>query len=229
MKKVIKIAHLYYDLLNLYGEAGNIRAIKEFIERNGIDVEIHFLTIGDKINFKDYDFYYIGQGSEENRNFVLKDLMNYKKEIKEAIENNKVFLATGNAMELFGKSIINDKNKIECLNIFEYSSITKQNRLVKDIRYIIDKKYMLGFKNCSEEIINNKHSIEGYNDTYNKYNFFGFNFVGPLLIRSPYFTNKLIEIILNQKNINITLPTNTIEFEAYNNILKNEKLKDTTK
>ena len=27
--KTIKIAHLYYDLMNLYGETGNIMALKE--------------------------------------------------------------------------------------------------------------------------------------------------------------------------------------------------------
>ena len=26
---MIKIAHLYYDIMNLYGENGNIRALKE--------------------------------------------------------------------------------------------------------------------------------------------------------------------------------------------------------
>ena len=28
-KKTIKIAHLYYDLMNLYGETGNIKAVKK--------------------------------------------------------------------------------------------------------------------------------------------------------------------------------------------------------
>ena len=50
MKKTIKIAHLYYDLLNLYGESGNVMALKRFIERANIETEIHFLTIGDKID-----------------------------------------------------------------------------------------------------------------------------------------------------------------------------------
>ena len=32
----IKIAHLYYDLMNLYGENANIRALVHFAERQGI-------------------------------------------------------------------------------------------------------------------------------------------------------------------------------------------------
>ena len=37
----IKIAHLYYHILNLYGENGNIRALKRYFERQDIKTEIH--------------------------------------------------------------------------------------------------------------------------------------------------------------------------------------------
>ena len=67
MKKTIKIAHLYYDLLNLYGESGNVMALKRFIERANIETEIHFLTIGDKIDFNSFDIIFIGQGSEKKQ------------------------------------------------------------------------------------------------------------------------------------------------------------------
>ena len=39
MKK-IKIAHLYYDLMNLYGENGNVRYLVKQLEEQGIDTEI---------------------------------------------------------------------------------------------------------------------------------------------------------------------------------------------
>ena len=42
MKKTIKIAHLYYDLMNLYGESGNVKALKKFIEKVRV-VRIKFL------------------------------------------------------------------------------------------------------------------------------------------------------------------------------------------
>ena len=45
----IKIAHLYYDLMNLYGENGNVRALDASIRKQGIDVKIDYLTIDDKI------------------------------------------------------------------------------------------------------------------------------------------------------------------------------------
>ena len=36
----INILHLYYDLLNLYGENGNIKALVKYLENQDIDVEI---------------------------------------------------------------------------------------------------------------------------------------------------------------------------------------------
>ena len=64
--KTFKIAHLYYDLMNLYGENGNLRYFLKKLEEQDIKVELHFLTVGDKIDFEKYDFYYMGMGSEEN-------------------------------------------------------------------------------------------------------------------------------------------------------------------
>ena len=85
----IKIAHLYYDLLNLYGENGNVRALEKFFKNQGVETEIHFLTKDDKISFKKYDIYYMGMGTEENQKIVIEDIKKYKKDIKEAINNNK--------------------------------------------------------------------------------------------------------------------------------------------
>ena len=53
---MIKILHLYYDLLNQYGEQGNILALKDSFRNQNIEVSIDSLSCGDKIDFKKYDF-----------------------------------------------------------------------------------------------------------------------------------------------------------------------------
>ena len=101
----VKIAHLYYDLMNLYGEQGNIIALKESLKNQNIETEIDLLSIGDDINFKDYDIFYIGTGSKESLLLTLEDIKKYTKDIKSAIKGGKVFISTGNSHELFGKSL----------------------------------------------------------------------------------------------------------------------------
>ena len=105
----ITIAHLYYDLLNLYGENGNVKIIKQQLEDQGIKVTVKFLTIDDELKFNDYDIVYIGMGTEENQLTCLKHLRKYKKDIEGYYNNNKFFLITGNSIELFGQNIMEKK------------------------------------------------------------------------------------------------------------------------
>ena len=234
MKKTIKIAHLYYDLLNLYGESGNVMALKRFIERVDIETEIHFLTIGDKIDFNKFDIIFIGQGSEENQKLVIEDILKYKKDIEKAIENEKVFIATGNAMEIFGKKIRKYSGvDIKCLDIFPYSAVEEKDRLVYEVVYNYNKldnnkgKKFLGFKNCNCNITNNKDNrMFEYSDSFEYKNFYGMNFVGPVLIRNPYFTNYILEKVFKQKDIDIKLKEDTTEFVAYHNYIDNIITKD---
>ena len=83
----ITIAHLYYDLLNLYGECGNVRILKKILEEQNVDVVVKFLTVDDKLNFEDYDFVYMGMGIEDNLKIVNKHLKKYKKDIQKYLKN----------------------------------------------------------------------------------------------------------------------------------------------
>lgn len=226
--KTIKIAHLYYDLMNLYGESGNVRAFKRFLERQGVDAEVHFLTIGDKIDFMAYDFFYMGAGSEENQTLVLEDLMQYRDEIKESVESGKTYFITGNSMELFGRKIrFQGGRSLECLGIFEYQAYEEENRLVSEIIYKYNKLpedkgyYILGFKNCSCNIVHNEQRMFEYPNSMNYKNFYTMNFIGPFLVRNPYFTNMLVENLLNEKGYDYTPIVDTIEFKAYHEYMKN--------
>ena len=105
---MINILHLYYDLLNLYGENANTRCLHNELKRNGIKVNIDFRSINEQINFDKYDIVYIGSGSEDNLFLALSDIMKRKNDIKKYIENNGYLILTGNSMDLFGKYIINN-------------------------------------------------------------------------------------------------------------------------
>ena len=93
MKK-IKIAHLYYDLMNLYGENGNIMALVDGFEKQDMYTEVTYLTINDKIDFKKYDIYYIGCGSETNQEIVINDILKYKNKPYLFINNQNKFTTT---------------------------------------------------------------------------------------------------------------------------------------
>ena len=51
----IRVAHLYYDLMNLYGEIGNLKVIEYQLKKQKINVIIDKLSLNDKIEFEKYD------------------------------------------------------------------------------------------------------------------------------------------------------------------------------
>ena len=201
----MKIAYLYYDFLNLYGESGNIKIISNILKYNKIKHEILYLSLDDKLDFDKYDLVYIGSGTEDNLLIALKHLSKYKNDIKKYIEDNKFILITGNSIDMFGKKIEDTK----ALNIFDYE-VTKDKRKMEEVYN--DK--ILGFIN------NNSYNSE-YSDTdiirYN--NFYGTYILGPILVRNPNLVKKFLNDLTNKK-LKYDLK---LETKAYNEFVKNFK------
>lgn len=226
---MIKVLHMYYDLLNLYGEQGNILALKTFFKNQNIDIEIDNLSIGDDIKIKDYDIIYLGSGSDENLFLALEDIKKYKKELKKYIEDDKYLISTGNSFLLFGKSI----DDHEALNIFDYYAKTNSERLrCHSFMQYKDLSPIIGFQNRKYVIQNDSNHlfkvISGYGDNLKseyegvKYNnFYGTYLIGPLLIRNPHFTDLLIADITLKNNYKYHADLNTNEYKAYYEYLKN--------
>lgn len=201
----MKIAYLYYDFLNLYGESGNIKIISNILKYNKIKHEILYLSLDDKLEFDKYDLVYIGSGTEDNLLIALKHLSKYKNDIKKYIEDNKFMLVTGNSVDMFGKKI----EETKALNIFEYE-VTKGKRKMEEVYY----NKILGFIN------NNSYNSE-YSDTdiirYN--NFYGTYILGPILVRNPELIKQFLNDLTNKK-LKYDLK---LETKAYNEFIKNFK------
>ena len=201
----MKIAYLYYDFLNLYGESGNIKIISNILKYNKIKHEIVYLSLNDELDFDKYDLVYIGSGTEDNLLIALKHLSKYKNDIKKYIEDNKFMLVTGNSVDMFGNKI----EETNALNIFDYD-VTKGKRKMEEVYN--DK--ILGFIN------NNSYNSE-YSDTdiikYN--NFYGTYILGPILVRNPELVKKFLNDLTNKK-LKYDLK---LETKAYNEFVKNFK------
>ena len=239
---MINVLHLYYDLLNLYGENGNTRAIEHMLKLNNIKVTIDYKSLNDNIDFNKYDLIYISQGSEDNLLLALNDIQKYKKDIKDYIEKNNYLLLTGNAMDLFGKYIETNERKYEALGIFNYYTkyITKStfenastDRIVGQVygstKLINDK--IIGFQNRCDLNYNIKTPLfeleERFsNDLTNKKegftykNVYATHIIGPLLIRNPYFTDYLLSSICKDKKLKYTKNDET-SINAYKKYLSN--------
>ena len=70
----LNICHLYPDILNLYGDRGNIITMKRRLESRGISVNVDECSIGQPLDVDKYDIFFIGGGQDFEQEVLLRDL-----------------------------------------------------------------------------------------------------------------------------------------------------------
>lgn len=204
----MKIEILFPEFCNLYGDMFNMKYLKkclpdaEFIE-TALEEEPAFVK-------ENVNLIYLGPMTEKTQEKVISKLLPYKEKIIELIENNVVFLFTGNAIEVLGKYIENeDGTRIDGVGIFNVYA--KRDMFHRHNSFLIGKYEdieVIGFKSQFTMLygdnsnmaflevekgigINKESKLEGIK----KNNFIGTYLIGPLLILNPLFTKKILEML----------------------------------
>jgi CobQ-like glutamine amidotransferase family enzyme len=100
----LRIAFLYPELMNIYGDRGNIIALSGRARWRGIDVSVDNVSIGDEIDPDYYDFYFFGGGQDKQQISVSADLQGAKGEaLKAAVERGAVVLSVCGGYQLLGR------------------------------------------------------------------------------------------------------------------------------
>lgn len=151
MKK-LRICHLYGNLLNSYGDVGNVMAIAHEARKSGYQVDIETISIGDDFDASKYNFVFFGGGQDYEQSIVQKDLIKKKEEIEKYIENGGVFLAICGGYQLLGQHYFDAYNKkIEGLHIFDYYTVNQENlsRFTGKVKVkdAVTGSYYYGFEN----------------------------------------------------------------------------------
>ena len=80
--KLIKIAYLYEDLMNTYGDSGDVKILCFLLKREGYDTQVDNISLGDDFNAFDYDFVFFGGGQDFEQTVVAKDLPRHKETLE---------------------------------------------------------------------------------------------------------------------------------------------------
>ena len=138
-EKSIKILYLYPDMLELYGDYGNIQVLKYRIESRGYKAIIDRYSIGDATpDFNNYDIVFAGGGADNEQSILAEDLVKYKENIKEAVNNGVFFLLICGAYQLFGKYYKGvEGNIIPGLEVFDYYTVANPDRKKRCIGNIV--------------------------------------------------------------------------------------------
>ena len=207
--------------MNLYGEYANVAALKRLLDKNKVPCKVDTLSVGDKIQFLDYDLIYVGSGTERNQKLILEHLKRSKEALKAYLDAGRFLIMTGNSFEILGKEIVDAKGKKYAgLEIFDFT-VTEQERTrdtADAVFKLIEEQEsnkeeigsdsenthakLVGFINkCStiQGIETPLFQVEmglgnekaGQTEGIRYKNFYGTHLTGPMLIKNPYFLMKL--------------------------------------
>ena len=209
----ITIGHLYPDLLNLYGDRGNIQCLMKRCLWRGIEAETIAYGLDDRIDFSKLDIVLLGGGSDREQMLVCEKLKEIQKDLKAYVEDNGVVIAICGGYQLLGNYYKTDQGMIEGLKLVDMSTEQGKGRLIGNIVMQSDLFDMpiVGFENHGgRTTIGNNRSLgkvlSGYgNDGQSGEegvvykNVIGTYLHGPLLPKNPQLADLLISRALEKK------------------------------
>ena len=109
---VLRIAHLYADEMNIYGDRGNILTLQRRAEWRGIPVEVRAIGRGPSPDLSDIDLIFWGGGQDRDQELVFTDAARHKVQaIQAAIDGGAVVLAVCGGYQLLGEYYVTADGK----------------------------------------------------------------------------------------------------------------------
>lgn len=214
----LHICHLYPDVLNLYGDRGNIICLEKRLLWRGIDCSVEYACIGQKTDFASCDIILIGGGQDFDQEVLLEDLRNRKgNEIRAAVEDGRTFLCICGGYQMMGH-YYETADGIRCpfLGAVDFHTIGGKKRMIGNYAFRLGEasggSTVTGFENHSGRTRlgsgveplgtvlrgygnNGKDRTEGvrYKNVFGTYSH------GPVLPKNPEFADELLETALRRK------------------------------
>lgn len=212
----LKIAHLYPDLLNIYGDFGNILALEKRAKWRDIRVEVVHVKSGTQINADDYDLFFAGGGQDAQQILAANEFLKNANELSRAAYALKPMLAICGSYQLFGKYYTTgDGQKIRGISLLDVSTSAGKKRFIGNVTAICDflpVRTIVGFENHSGvtylgekakplfkiKVGNGNNGVDRTEGARYK-NVFGTYLHGPILPKNPHFCDYLLELALNTR------------------------------
>ena len=241
----LKILWMYHDLMDLYGDKGNIETLRYRASKRGINVIVDTCTLQEKRNIEDYDIFFLGGGADKEQTLIYKDLLARKESILKAKESGTAFLLICGGYQLFGQYYLDqDGQKIDGLGIYDYytESSDRDHRCIGNIvveANIYDKKVtVVGFENHGGQtkavsnpfgkvLVGHGNTYKGEYEGYMDAQTIATYMHGPLLPKNPAIADEVILRGLNRRYAveHLEALQDTLENAAHDAMLKRLNVK----
>lgn len=231
----LRIAHLYPDLLNLYGDIGNITTLTKRCKWRGIDIETDSICGSEPIHFTDYDLVFLGGGSDREQLLVRDKLSVMKSEITSYVNDGGVLLAVCGGYQLLGSYYKLKDETIKGLEILNIQTEIGENRLIGDVVIKNDRfGTIVGFENHGGRTFINDHTplgkvLHGHGNNGKDgaegviyKNVIATYLHGSLLPKNPVLCDHIIKLMLEQRGLptELTPLDDSLELDAHQYIVK---------
>lgn len=115
---------MYPDIMDLYGDKGNIQVFMKRCEWRGIPLQVIQCSVGDEVDFESVDILFMGGGADREQGIMYEDLVKRKPAILKAMERGMLVLLICGGYQLFGKYYEDaDGKRLNGLGIFDYYTV----------------------------------------------------------------------------------------------------------
>lgn len=213
---MLHVCHLYPDLLNLYGDRGNVLAFTRRCTWRGLAVTVHPVNLGEPVDFKAMDFLFLGGGSDREQNLMAADLQRRAADLAEAVADGLVVLAICGGYQLLGRYYRTlDGTVIPGLGLLDFYTEAGRRRMIGNVAVetaLNGRAFRItGFENHSGQTYLGRVSplgrvLAGYGNNGRdggegaRYrNVFCSYLHGPLLPKNPALADHLITLALRRR------------------------------
>lgn len=217
----LAICHLYPDLLNLYGDRGNLMTLVHRAQWRGIEVRTEERRLGEAVDAAGHDLYFIGGGEDRQQRLAADDLRTVKgAALREAAGSGAVVLAVCGGYQLLGRyyrpSEGEDLVGLGLLDLTTAHPGPGARRLIGNI--VIHSPYLggatlVGFENhggrthlgsravpLGQVVVGFGNNGEDRTEGAVEGTVYGTYLHGPLLPKNPRFADHLIQIALRRRH-----------------------------
>ena len=129
----LNIVHLYPDLLNLYGDRGNIQCLRMRSKWRGIDAQVIQCNLEDHLSLASADIVLLGGGSDREQQIVCTRLQQIRLDLRDYVEDGGVLLAICGGYQLLGHYYDTADGRMEGLSLVDLYTEQGSPRLISNI------------------------------------------------------------------------------------------------
>jgi hypothetical protein len=116
----LRVAHLYPDVMNIYGDRGNVIALRYRCEARDITFHLTDINVGDPFVADDFDLVLVGGGQDREQRRIADDLVSKGQQIRDAVDDGLPLLAVCGGFQLFGHRYVdNEGGVIPGISVFD--------------------------------------------------------------------------------------------------------------